>query len=108
MKRYFDIINHFGVRAQMKKLNEECFEFLEAVDTYEDFSDGLYTHASPEDINFFRDHVIEEMGDMLLLLTQFSVLYKIDKDELDKWMDYKLERTEGYIKDMVSKGEHVR
>ena len=35
MQRYEDIMNHFGLRSQMKKLNEETYELLEAVNNYE-------------------------------------------------------------------------
>jgi len=87
----------------MKKLNEECYEFLEAVDNYEDllirkndFNDG--------DLKLAREFVVEEMGDMLILLTQFLVAYDIKQEELDTIMDNKIERTlerihEGYYDD---------
>lgn len=94
MKRYEEIIEYFGFRNQMKKLNEECFEFLEAVNIYED--DKMY-NGKGEDI--FRDHIVEEMGDMLLLLTEFIAKYEISSVELNKVMDYKLERTEKRIKE---------
>lgn len=92
MKPYLDIMEHFGYRAQMKKLNEECFEFLEAVDNYEDmlmFGDS-FGHG---DKALARDFVIEEMGDILILLTQFIAKYNIEQKELDKVMDEKLART---------------
>lgn len=110
MKRYLDIINHFGIRNQMKKLNEECYEFLEAVDAYEDSLRELSEHGySKDDTDLFmteelRDAMIDEMGDVLLLLTQFIALYKIDKNVLDKHMDYKLNRTEKYIENILQKG----
>lgn len=92
MQVYLDIINHFGYRNQMKKLNEEVFEFLEAVDNYED---ELAFHLTGDKVgeNIFRDAMIEEMGDVLILLTEFIAKYKIEKEELDVYMDYKLERT---------------
>lgn len=96
MKPYLDIINHFGYRNQMKKLNEETYELLEAVDNYEDasmeFNDNE-DYYSVEEMKIFRDHIVEEMGDVLILLTEFIGRYDIEKYELDKWMDYKLERT---------------
>lgn len=92
MQVYLDIINHFGYRNQMKKLNEEVFEFLEAVDNYED---ELAFHLVGDKVgeNLLRDSVVEEMGDLLLLLTEFIAKYEISKEELDEVMDYKLERT---------------
>lgn len=96
MKPYLDIINHFGYRNQMKKLNEEIYELLEAVDNYEDASmefNNDEDYYSVEEMKIFRDHIVEEMGDVLILLTEFIGRYDIEKYELDKWMDYKLERT---------------
>lgn len=91
MKSYLDIIEYFGVRNQMKKLNEECFEFLEAVDNYEDELQVHLTDKVGE--NMLRDHVIEEMGDVLTILTQFIEKYEISQEELDPYMDFKLQRT---------------
>ena len=91
MKSYLDIIEYFGVRNQMKKLNEECFEFLEAVDNYEDELAFHLTDKVGE--NMSRDHVIEEMGDILTILTQFIEKYEISQEELDPYMDFKLQRT---------------
>ena len=96
MKPYLDIINHFGYRNQMKKLNEETYELLEAVDNYEDASmefNNNEDYYSMEEMKVFRDHIVEEMGDVLILLTEFIGKYDIAKHELDKWMDYKLDST---------------
>ena len=97
MKPYLDIINHFGYRNQLKKLHEECFEFIEAVDNYEDVVEFI-NNATPHDIDLAREFVIEEMGDMLILLTQFIVRYHIKKEELDAVMDFKMDRTRDRIK----------
>lgn len=89
---YNDIMNYFGYRNQMKKLNEECYEFLEAVDNYEDLL--LVIKDMPEKDKFAaREFVVEEMADMLILLTQFIAKYDIKKSELDGYMDYKIDRT---------------
>lgn len=92
MKIYLDIMEHFGYRNQMKKLNEEVFEFLEAVDSYED---ELAFHLIGDKVgeNLLRESVVEEMGDVLILLTEFIAKYEIGKEELDEVMDYKLDRT---------------
>jgi len=97
MKKYLDIIDHFGYRNQLKKLHEECFEFIEAVDNYEDLM-SFVKDATPHDIDMLRDFVIEEMGDVLILLTQFIARYHIKKSELDAAMDYKMDRTQERIK----------
>lgn len=97
MVSYLEIIENFGYKCQMKKLNEEVFEFLEAVDNYED---ELAFHLIGDKVgeNLLRDCVVEEMGDILILLTEFIAKYEIGKDELDEVMDYKLDRTLSRIK----------
>ena len=109
MQTYLDIINHFGLRTQMKKLHEETYELLEAIDNYEDAwleSDAGEPYYTVAEMGMFRDHVVEEMGDVLILLTQFIARYKIEKSELDAWMDSKLHRTTERIKTgYYNKGE---
>ena len=101
MQRYEDIMKHFGLRSQMKKLNEETYELLEAVNNYEAlvFENECYNIVyTVEELDIFRDHIVEELGDILILLTQFIARYNISKEELDEWMDAKLDRTEYRIK----------
>lgn len=101
MKPYLDIINHFGFRAQMKKLNEETYELLEAIADYEDATmefDDREPYYTLAELAIFRDHIVEEMGDVLILLTEFIARYEISKPELDTWMDSKLDRTIERIK----------
>lgn len=92
MKPYLEIMEHFGYRMQMKKLAEECFEFLEAVDNHEDMC-MLKHNKGDGDTVLSRTFVVEEMADMLTLLTQFIARYNIRQDELDAFIDYKIERT---------------
>ena len=99
--RYLSIIDYFGVRNQMKKLNEECYELIEAIDNYEDYlifgdpSNRDEISASAEAI--FRDAIIGEMADVLTLCTQFICKYDIKQEEIDSAMDFKLMRTEDRI-----------
>ena len=92
MNPYEEIMEHFGYRNQMKKLNEECYEFLEAVDNYEDMI-LCVKNVSDRDLKIAREFIIEEMGDILILITQFLVKYKITQEELDSIMDNKIKRT---------------
>lgn len=83
----------------MKKVAEECYEFLEAVDNYEDLM--LFGVGNVNEEKLARDFVIDELGDMLILLTQFIAKYDVKPEELNKHMDIKLARTlarigEGY------------
>lgn len=102
MKPYLDIINHFGIRNQMKKTNEEIYELLEAICDYENLVSENESSEEPVytagELKIFREHIIEELGDVLILLTQFIAKYEIEKTELDSVMDFKLERTQDRIK----------
>lgn len=94
--RCLNIINHFGVRNQMKKLHEEVFELLEAIDTYED---GITFEVDYSTLNILRDCMVDELGDVMLLLKQFIAKYEINDTELQLHLDYKLNRTEERIKE---------
>ena len=75
MNRYKKIINHYGVNAQLKKLTEEAYEFEEAV---------LEKHD--------KEHITEEIADILVILQQFKEKYNIDLAEINKAMQYKVDR----------------
>ena len=105
LKSYLDIIEHFGVRNQMKKLNEECFEFLEAIDNYEDLN-TFVDSASKHDLELSREFVIDEMADMLTIITEFIAKYDIKKYELDHHMDYKLASTHERICSGYNENKH--
>lgn len=99
--RYLSVMDYFGYRNQMRKLSEECYELIEAIDNLEDY----YVFGEPEHKDeisasaetIFRDAVVEEMGDILNICTQFILRYGISQDELDLVMDFKLARTEERI-----------
>lgn len=99
--KYLNIINHFGINNQCNKLQEEMNETLEAINELEEVFNREARH---EDEDFFeeiakkRNHVIEEIGDVLTILTQFIFFYQIEKKELDSVMDFKLNRTLDRIK----------
>ena len=88
----------------MKKINEEVYELLEAIDNYEDFpvvnldKDAVKDLSDDEVLDVLRANIVEELGDTLILLTQIIARYNIGKQELDTIMDYKLERTINRIK----------
>lgn len=58
------IFNNYGYKNQLKKLNEEVYEFVEAALLYENGKGNM-------------NHVIEELGDVEFLLYQFRNHYKI-------------------------------
>lgn len=77
MKEYLlKIFKHFGVKNQIKKLNEECYELCEAV---------LLQDS--------KEHIEEEMADVLIILGQIVAFYNLDHSKINTNVDYKIDRT---------------
>lgn len=90
--KFLKIFNHFGYRNQLKKLSEECFEFLESVYDYE----NILKYELDSDNDTFvkcKNHLIEEFVDMILLLAEFHAKYEIDSDIFNDIFDMKVKRT---------------
>lgn len=72
---YLEIIKHYGVPNQRRKLMEEVYELEEAL------IEATYT-----------SHIAEEIADVLVLLRQFQYYYNISTQEIEKQVDYKVDR----------------
>ena len=75
MNKYLKIIEYYGVNVQLKQLNEEVYEFEESV---------LEKHN--------KEHITEEIADILVILQQFKEKYNIDLTEINKVMKNKVDR----------------
>lgn len=76
------IFNHFGIESQKRKLNEECYEFLQAVAEWQN---------NPTDANVL--HIAEELADCLVVLRQFEHNFDIDFRTIECLAQYKVDRT---------------
>lgn len=76
-----EIINHYGLKNQIRKFNEESYELIEA----------LFEND--------KDHITEEIADCLVLINQFKALYKIQDEEIREVYDYKIARQGKRIED---------
>lgn len=86
---YLKIFKHFGYTTQLKKLNEETYEFIEAVYDFEHNKNDC-----EEDVYLIKKSAIMyELADIMVLLKQFMNNYKISEKELNKVIDYKYNRT---------------
>ena len=75
-EQLISIINHYGKDNQIRKAIEELDELKEALNE-----------------NHTKDHIIEEMADVLVMLTQLALIYDIDPEVVDDMMEYKIDRT---------------
>lgn len=79
------IIKHYGVNNQIRKLNEENFELLQALDRLSQTKDM-------ESLKINRDNVKSEMADVIVLLTQFILYYNLNLDEIFDIYQFKINR----------------
>ena len=85
------ITHYFGFRNQLKKLCEEAIEVMEAgidIDYNSPFIDIMY-----------------EIADLTILLEQIRLYAGITKEELDKAIEKKIDRTLERIESGYYKGE---
>ena len=76
-----EIINHYGLKTQLKKFNEEVYELLESIIQKDN-----------------KEHITEEYADVVLVLSQIGLYLNINPNEVDKIVDYKVKRTQEKIK----------
>ena len=86
------IINNFGIANQLKKFNEECFELQEAIINHELKKSVEYEIPLTEIVGT-REHIAEEIADVMLLLEQFKTYYGITSEEITNLFWNKVART---------------
>lgn len=85
---------HFGVENQLGKLQEEINEFIEAVEDYENFLNDDDIEWTKQMECKFKEHIVEEMGDVLNVLEGFKGVYHINDELLKAHRFYKRVRTD--------------
>ena len=86
------IIEHFGVNNQQRKLQEEIFELQEAITTHE-LKKSVEYEIPLNEIIGTKEHIIEEIADICVILRQFMEYYDITQDEISDRMINKINRT---------------
>lgn len=89
------IINNYGINNQLKKLNEECYEFIEAVKDYEyqkDACEVIGCKDIEEHLKSAIEHLEEEFADICVVLEQFKAYYDLDNDKITEIMKQKIYR----------------
>lgn len=90
------IINHYRVENQQRKLNEEVFELQEAIIRKEylpnekDVDPELF--AMNLEIEKAKEHIEEELADVMVLLTQIKYYYELDNERIKEIMKQKVNR----------------
>ena len=75
------IINNYGAMNQLKYMQTEMFEFVEAVINYNNLSNEKN-----------KDHIEEEYADLMVMLEQFHAYYNLDDMHISEVMHQKIDR----------------
>lgn len=91
-KELLEIIEHFGIENQQRKLQEEVFELQEAI-TQKEYP-ALARNKKPNELEKLeKERITEEIADIEVILLQIKELYHIDGNEILKTMKEKIKRT---------------
>lgn len=82
------IIEHYGVLPQLKYLQSEVFELNEAVIRHENLPAGIMQFTRNE----YKEHIAEEIADVLVMVGQIKEYYGINNAELKAIMTSKIKR----------------
>lgn len=90
------IINHYGILPQLKYIHSEYFELDESIlnaesQRYEGKHCGIPEHL--------KEHITEEIADVMVMLYQFRYYYKLEDEEIFNKMNYKIDRQLKRIED---------
>lgn len=86
------IINHYGVMPQLKYFQSEVFELNEAIITHELKKSVEYEIPLTEIIGT-KEHIAEEIADVMVMLEQFKNYYDISSEEITNIFWSKVKRT---------------
>lgn len=81
-EKLYHIFNHFGYKHQVLKINEESKELQDAL---------IEMYKEPTEQN--KQHVAEEIADVIVVIKQFKQHFKISDKKLKELVDYKIQRT---------------
>lgn len=84
-KIYQKAIEYYGSFEQHSVAMEECGELIQAISKF-------MRATKPSDMLIARNHIKEEMADVLIMIGQLQEMHSIDNKELEKEVDYKLAR----------------
>lgn len=90
-EKLLQIINHYGTNNQQRKLAEEVFELQEIISDYEFSKKNFPTQHKICEAQF-KEHIIEELADVQVMLNQFRLYYGITDEEVKEIMIKKIDR----------------
>ena len=96
------IINHYGIDKQLKYIHSEYFELDEAIINMQ-MKQREMEGKTPENVEptlqTYREHIGEEIADVMVMLKQFQYYYGIEDKEIEDIMQFKIQRQLDRIKE---------
>ena len=89
---YLKIINHYGINNQQRKLAEEVFELQEAIMELQHYEEYACDFDYQTTLKKQKEHITEELADVIVILEQFKRYYNIPDDEIEKIKEFKVKR----------------
>jgi NTP pyrophosphatase (non-canonical NTP hydrolase) len=86
--KLLQIINHYGLMKQLKYIHSEYYELDEAIIDYKYVE--VYKESPAE--KYHKEHIAEELADVMVMLKQFQYYYEISDEEIEKIMKEKVDR----------------
>lgn len=91
-EKLLKIVHNYGINHQLRKLNEEAFELIEAVFQYEEQKRVCEEFCSKLHCDKEKEHITEELADVMVMLCQFKEHYHIDGNDILRIMNEKIDR----------------
>ena len=86
------IISFYGVLPQLKYMQTEMFEFIEAIFQYEEQKRACLETCSRLHCDKEKEHIEEEYADLMVMLEQFHAYYDLDDMHISEVMHQKIDR----------------
>ena len=84
------IINNYGLIEQLKYFQSEVFELNEAILRYDEEEMDYFYTMNVEEIEFMKNHIKEEIADVLCMLRQFQYYYRFTDKQIDEIVKFKV------------------
>ena len=86
--KLLQIILFYGLDKQLKYIHSEYYELDEAIIDYKYVE--VYKNSPAE--KYHKEHIAEEIADVMCMLKQFQYYYDIEDSEIEKIMLEKIQR----------------
>ena len=86
------IISFYGVIPQLKYMQTEMFEFVEAIMILEHYEEFANDQDYQTTLKQQKAHIEEEYADLMVMLEQFHAYYNLDDMHISEVMHQKIDR----------------